>query len=45
MKTGSYSVSWDGKDDPCGDVSSGTYFCRLVRNGRALEAIEALLLK
>ena len=41
---GSYTVSWDGRDDQGQPVSSGMYICRLAANGR-VESRRMLLLK
>ncbi len=43
-EAGSYRTVWDSRDDIGRNVSSGTYFCRIVHNGSQLVS-KLLLLK
>ena len=39
MKSGLYSISWNGLDDKCKKVSTGVYFCRLEAKNRKAKCI------
>ncbi len=42
---GTYTLTWDGKDDNALAVSSGIYFCRLVAGGNAIRTRKLVLVK
>jgi hypothetical protein len=42
---GTYTITWDGKDDNARAVSSGMYFCRLVAGGNAIRTRKLILVK
>jgi len=44
MDTGTFTESWDGRDDAGDRVASGVYFCRLKADNRMLTR-KMLLLK
>ena len=44
MEAGSYSVTWDGKDDNANKVSSGVYFYR-IQAGKFSQAMKMILTK
>ena len=42
---GTYTLTWDGKDDNAHAVASGVYFCRLVGGGNQIRTRKLVLLR
>ena len=45
LEPGPHGATWDGRDDRGVDSPSGVYFCRLVVDGRAVDALRMVLLR